>query len=65
MPLVLLAGVLRVVRAGVLGVRDGGHAGARRVHVVRAGVRAGGGAHPYVRVGVLCGARPHVLVLGV
>ena len=55
-----MRGVLRVVRAGVHGVRD---AGARHVHVVRAGVRAAGGAHPHVRGGVL-GARHHVLVLG-
>ena len=34
--------VLCVVRAGVHGVRDGGHAGARHVYVVQAGVRAVG-----------------------
>ena len=36
------AGVRRVVRADVRVVRDGGHAGACPVHVVWAGVRAGG-----------------------
>ena len=56
-----MRGVLRVVRAGVLGVHD---AGARPVHVMRAGVRAGGGARPRVLAGVL-GADHHVLVLGV
>ena len=35
-----------------------------QVFLVRAGVRAGGGACPHVSDGVL-GARPHVLVLGV
>ena len=38
------------MQAGVLGVRD---AVARHVPVVRAGVHAGGGAHPHVRAGVL------------
>ena len=54
-------GVLRVVLAGVRGVHD---AGARHVHVMRPGVRAGGGARPRVLAGVL-GADHHVLVLGV
>ena len=56
-----MRGVLRVVLAGVRGVHD---AGARPVHVMRAGVRAGGGARPRVLAGVL-GAGHHVLVLGV
>ena len=59
--LVLLAGVLRVVRAGVQGLRDGGCP----VRVLRAGVHAGGGARPHVRGGVHRGDRPHVLVHGV
>ena len=61
MQLVLLAGVLRVVRAGVQGLRDGGCP----VRVLRAGVHAGGGARPHVRGGVHRGDRPHVLVHGV
>ena len=54
-------GVLPAVLAGVRGVHD---AGACHVHVMRAGVRAGGGARPRVLAGVL-GADHHVLVLGV
>jgi hypothetical protein len=49
------------VLAGVCGVHD---AGARHVHVMRAGVCAGGDAGPCVLAGVL-GADHPVLVLGV